>query len=161
MVYGSEGVCEIIDISKADIFGMEKNKLYYVLRPLKQKNSTIFTPVDSDKVIIRNVMSKEDVERLIKDIPNIGILSVENEKFREQIYRDCMISCENEKILSLIKTIYARKKERDSLGKKLKSVDARYLKMANQALELELSISLQVPINEMSEYITNKVNSLN
>ena len=59
VIYGNVGVCEIMDISTLDIHGAPKDKLYYILKPLNQSKSTVFTPIDNKKVVIRKIISKE------------------------------------------------------------------------------------------------------
>ena len=157
VIYGNVGACQIIDISTLDIHGAPKDRLYYILEPVKQNKSRVFTPVDNKKVIIRKIIPKEDVEMLLDDIPNIKALSVEDEKFREQIYKDCIKSCQCRKVLSLIKTIYLRKEERLNQGKKLSATDEKYFKLAQENLHTELAISLKIPVEQMKDYILNKV----
>ena len=157
VIYSNVGVCQIIDISTLNMHGAPKDKLYYILQPVNQNKSKVFTPVDNKKVVIRNLISKQDVEVLISDIPNIKALSIKDEKLREQTYKDCIKSCQCRQLLSLIKTIYQRKEERSNKGKKLSSTDEKYFKLAQDNLNTELSISLQMPLDEMESYILNKI----
>ncbi|MDO5011267.1 MAG: CarD family transcriptional regulator [Intestinibacter bartlettii] len=157
VIYGNVGVCEIMDISTLDIHGAPKDKLYYILKPLNQSKSTVFTPIDNKKVVIRKIISKEDVETLLSDIKNIKELLVEDERFREKAYKECIKSCQCRKLLSLIKTIYYRKEERLNEGKKLSATDEKYFKIAQDNLHAELSMSLKVPIDQMEDYILDKV----
>ena len=39
VVYGSKGVCEITDISTINISGMNREKLYYFLRPVNDRDA--------------------------------------------------------------------------------------------------------------------------
>ena len=158
VIYGNAGVCQIIDISTSNMHGAPKDKLYYILEPVNQNSSRVFSPIDNKKVIIRKLMSKQDVETLISDIPNIKELLVEDEKLREQTYKDCIKSCQCRKLLSLMKTIYQRKEERLNQGKKLSATDEKYFKLAQDNLQTELSISLEIPVNEMERYILDKIN---
>ena len=158
VIYGNAGVCQIIDISTLNMHGAPKDKLYYILAPVNQNSSRVFSPIDNKKVIIRKLMSKQDEETLISDIPNIKELLVEDEKLREQTYKDCIKSCQCRKLLSLMKTIYQRKEERLNQGKKLSATDEKYFKLAQDNLQTELSISLEIPVNEMERYILDKIN---
>jgi len=158
VIYGNAGVCQIIDISTLNMHGAPKDKLYYILEPVNQNSSRVFSPVDNKKVVIRNLISKQDVETLISDIPNIKELLVEDEKLREQVYKDCIKSCQCRKLLSLIKTIYQRKEERLNQGKKLSATDEKYFKLAQDNLNTELAITLQIPVNQMESYILDKIN---
>ncbi|MGM9536473.1 MAG: CarD family transcriptional regulator [Intestinibacter sp.] len=157
VIYGNAGVCQIIDISTLNMHGAPKDKLYYILEPVNQNSSRVFSPVDNKKVVIRNLISKQDVETLINDIPNIKELLVEDEKLREQVYKDCIKSCQCRKLLSLIKTIYQRKEARLNQGKKLSATDEKYFKLAQDNLHTELAMSLQIPVNEMENYILDKI----
>lgn len=157
IIYGNMGICEIIDISTLDINGAPKDKLYYILKPINEDKSKVFTPVDNKKVTIRRIISKEDCENLLNDIPNIKELAVENEKLREKAYKECIRSCQCRQLISLIKTIYSRKEERLNQGKKLSATDEKYFKLAQNNLQTELAISLKVSIEDMEDYILNKV----
>lgn len=46
IVYGSTGVCEVLDVTTMQMDGIPDDKLYYVLRPYQKKESEIFTPVE-------------------------------------------------------------------------------------------------------------------
>lgn len=157
VIYGNTGVCEIIDISTLDMHGAPKDKLYYILKPVNQDKGKVFTPVDNTKVVIRKLVSKEDVEKIIGDIPNIKELLVQDEKQREQAYKDCIKSCQCRQLISLIKTIYSRKEQRLHEGKKLSATDEKYFKLAQNTLNTEFAISLELSVDEMEHYILNKV----
>ena len=60
IIYGSNGVCEVQDYMNAA--GETDNRTYYVLAPMRSKGSTIFSPVDNQKVLMRKVMTKEEGE---------------------------------------------------------------------------------------------------
>ena len=74
VVYGSKGVCEITDISTINISGMNREKLYYFLRPVNDRDAKIFIPVDSDKIQMRRILTQEEAEALVDSIPRIGCL---------------------------------------------------------------------------------------
>lgn len=157
VVYGHNGICQVMGVTTMDMPGISKERLYYILCPEGQKEGKIFTPVDNDKMVLRKVMKQEDAEKLIAEIPSIEILEVMDEKRREEQYKECIKSCECRELIRIIKTIYLRKQERLSQGKKVTAVDERYLKMAEDNLYSELSILLGVPKNKMVEYISSKL----
>ena len=53
VVCGAKGVCQIRDITHIDMSGADKEKLYYVLAPVGDKNGTIYVPTDSEKIIMQ------------------------------------------------------------------------------------------------------------
>lgn len=157
VVYGHNGICQVIGVTTMDMPGISKDRLYYILRPEGQKEGKIFTPVDSEKMVLRKVMQKEEAEALIAEMPTIETLEVTDEKRREEQYKECIKSCECRELIRIIKTIYLRKQERLSQGKKVTAVDERYLKMAEDNLYSELSMLLGVPKNKMVDYISSRL----
>ena len=51
VIYGNAGVCQIIDISTLNMHGAPKDKLYYILEPVNQNSSRVFSPIDNKRVI--------------------------------------------------------------------------------------------------------------
>ena len=78
VVYGSKGVCWIQDITNIDIPGADQKRLYYIMHPVQNSEQTLYLPTDSTKAIIRRVMTKEEANQLIQEIPLIEDLEVPN-----------------------------------------------------------------------------------
>lgn len=154
-----EGICKIEDVVTLDITGMNKNKEYYMLIPLHENNAKIYVPVDHAKNRIRNVISKEEAVKFIRSIPDISEKDIENEKMREQEYKAAILSCNNEKIVSIIKSIYTRRQERIEHGKTATATDDRYFKQAENLLFSELSFVLDIPKENMEQYIADTISS--
>ncbi len=157
IVYGTNGVCEVKDITTINMKGAPKDRLYYILSPRHHKDSKIFTPVDSEKTVMRAVLTKEEANELINGIPEIEELWVSNDKLREEKYKETMRSCECRDWIKIIKTLYLRKQERIAQGKKTTAMDEKYLRMAEENLYSELSLALEIPKEEMEEYITKRM----
>lgn len=49
VLYGSNGICNIEEITTKEISGMSID--YYVLKPLYSQNSTLFVPVNNEKLV--------------------------------------------------------------------------------------------------------------
>ena len=161
VVYGRNGICEVADISTMKMTGIPKDKLYYILTPVKDKTGKICTPVDNVKVIIRPVISKKEAMELLRRIPAIEELWIPNEKMRESMYKESIRKCDCEEFIKIIKTLYIRKQDRIAQGKKITATDERYLKMAEGSLYSELSIVLGIPEEEMESYIQNFIEEHN
>lgn len=157
VVYGNVGVCEIIDITTIDSEDVPKDRLYYILHPYYQKGGKIFTPINNQKTIMRKIISKTEAIALIDSIFDIETLWIENDKMREEKYRECIKSCECREWIRIIKTLYLRKKERLAQGKKFTITDSKYLNQAEENLYSELSILLEIPKSEVKKYIEAKV----
>lgn len=68
---------------------------------------------------MRAVLTKEEADVLIENIPVIEELWVGNDKLREEKYKETMRSCDCRDWIKIIKTLYMRKKERIAQGKRL------------------------------------------
>ena len=108
--------------------------------------------------MLRGIITREEAERLIDEIPSIETLSIENEKFREDSYKKCIRTCECRDLLRIIKTIYVRKQAKYYLmAKKQPTTDERYLKLAEDHLYSEFSMLLDIPKEHMADYIEQRV----
>ena len=153
IVYGNTGVCEIEDITSPDIKGVSEDRLYYVLNPCFKKGNRIFTPVDNEKVVIRAVMTEEEAASLVDAIPTIEELWEKDDKMRELRYKEAIRSCNPREWIQIIKTSYLRREQRKAQGKKATTVDERYFKAAEDHLYAELSIALNMPKEEVRDYV--------
>lgn len=152
-----EGVCRIENIGCLHISGMNNDKEYYMLVPVKEESSKVYIPVDSAEGRMRSVISKEVALQLIKSMPDIKQKNILNERMREQEYKEALLSGDNEKIISMIKLIYDRKQKRMKQGKKVTATDDRYFKQAEDILFSELSFVLHVPKEDMRQFISETI----
>lgn len=157
VVYGTTGVCLVLDVGMMDLSESTRDRLYYTLSPLGDRDGKIYTPVDNQKVILRSVLTKGQAEELIDDIRNIGTLWVKDEKRREEIYKEVLRKCDCREWVKIIKTLYLRRQSRLAEGKKVTAVDERYLKMVEMNLYGELAIALEIEKEEVGEYIYKRV----
>ena len=157
IVYGSKGVCQVEDIAHVDLPGASKDRLYYVLCQYEGGSGKIYVPIDNDKIVMRKVITKEAAEDLIRRMPEIEQIWVDNDKQRETMYKETMRTCDYNKWVSMIKTLYFRKRERTAQGKKVTALDEKYLKAAENELYSELGLSLGIPKAEVVAYIKEKI----
>ena len=156
VVYGSNGVCKIMNVGPLS-FGGAKDRLYYTMVPCYIRDSEIFTPIDNERVVMRKVMSKDEAEDFIQSISEIKELEIIEEKKRELEYKQAVLTCEPEILVSLIKTIHTRMEDRIAVGKKVTSSDSKYFHIAEESLCGELAISLEMDKDEVRDYIKEKV----
>jgi len=157
IIYGTKGVCQVTDVTTMNLDGVPKDTKYYILQPWNQSGSRIFVSVDNQKTIMRKTLSKEEAEALIEEIPGIGEIWVDNDKAREEKYKECIRSCDCRELVRIIKTLFLRREERLKAGKKITTTDERYLKMAEDHLYSELAVALGIPAENMRQYITDRV----
>lgn len=157
VVCGNKGVCKVEDITTLDIAGVDKERKYYILKPIYQTGSTVYVPVDSSRESMRQVMKTTDAKKLIDTIPDVPLLKIANDKLTEQTYKECLKSGSCEEWVRIIKTIWVRKQARLQAGRKVTSVDAKYFHMAEESLYGELAVALNLSRDAVAEYIADVI----
>ena len=157
IVYGTNGVCEVIEVTTLNMSGVPSDKVYYVLRPWYHPEHKVFTPVDNDKVVMRPIMTKDEAMTLIKEIPHIPLLQIEMERMREESYKRAIRGGDCRTMISLIKAVYQRNREREIQGRKATATDTRYFSMAQDNLHSELAISLGISKDSVKDFIDDHI----
>ncbi|MCF0229486.1 MAG: CarD family transcriptional regulator [Parasporobacterium sp.] len=153
IIYGNTGVCRVVHIGKPELAGVHDGRDYYTLSPYYAEKSVIFTPCDNDRVIMRPVISRDEADELIREITSVELLTISDEKKREECYKEAIRSCIPQKCVSVIKTIYVRKQQRIAEGKKATASDEKYFQMAEEKLYGELAVVLELEMNKVRDYI--------
>ncbi len=154
VIYGTNGICLIQDITTLTISGVDKKREYYFLKPVYLSTSTIYIPVDTADGVLRKAVSKEEADELIKSIPDIPLIELVDEKTIEYTYKEYMHVGNCTSYIQLIKTIYVRKEKRLLNGNKITAVDSRYFKQAEDCLYGELAVALDMSRDEVRTYIS-------
>lgn len=153
VVHNTGGICQIKKIAPLDIPGADVNRKYYFLVPIKPNKSKVFVPVDNSDVM-RKVISDVEARDFIKDIPNIEEMQVDNEKQRENLYREAIKSTNLRELVKVMKNLQTRKLKRLSEGKKSTATDDKYMKIAEENLFEELSFVLGREKRELQDSIS-------
>lgn len=160
VIYGNNGICRIQDITTLSLSGIDKNREYYLLKPVYTSGSTVYTPVDTAETLLRPALSREEADSLIKSIPDIPLIPISDEKTLEKTYKEYMRSNSSRAWVQLIKTIYLRKEKRIMKGYKVTALDSRYFSLAETSLYGELAIALDKPREEVKSYIASCIDNL-
>jgi len=159
IVYGNTGVCRIMEITKPNLPGVDREREYYLLSPLFQ-DGKIYSPVDNTKVFIRPVISKKQAEEMIDMIPEIQtkqINSISTQQLSEK-YQEYFNTHNCTDLLELIMSIYAKKQHQLSLKHKVGQIDERYMRKAEELLYGELAVALDITPKEVPDYIATRLN---
>ena len=114
VVKANTGVCRIDEIVTRCLSEVTGEKEYYVLIPVDDPRGKVFVPVDSDKANIRPAMTEEEAWEFIRSIPGIEIRWIENDKSREQEYKNAMRANDPALLVSIIKNLFLRGREREN-----------------------------------------------
>lgn len=156
IIYGSNGVCEVQDYISP---GKENNRIYYVLAPMRSKGSTIFSPVDNQKVLMRKVMTKEEAREFLREIPEYEDMEIRESRTQEQQYREVLQSCSSTDSLRLLKALYARKRKREAAGRRITAVDEKYLSLTRDRIVNELSVALGMDVEAADRLLADQMDA--
>ncbi|MDD3896181.1 MAG: hypothetical protein PHP49_04065 [Bacilli bacterium] len=144
-------VCKISDVDN-------KSK-YYTLIPINDKSLTIKIPFNNDKV--RGLITKKEVEAIIKKIPQIELIDFNNDKMVEHEYKKLLHSNEHENLIKIIKTTYLRNQDRINQNKKASEKDSSFFNIAEKLLYNEFAVVLGKTYDETKNFVINEVNKMN
>ena len=156
VIYGANGVCEVTDITKMNMSGVEKE--YYVLQSLTEGSMCIYVPVDNANIKeLRLALDRDEAERLISEMTEYKTVWFDNERRRREEYTGIIDRANPKELLSLIKTLYLKKQEREASGKRLYVSDETFMKAAEKLLYKELGNALGIESSDVPEYISSKI----
>ncbi len=143
IVYRNE-VCQILK---------EENNLYFLI-PVN--DDSIKYQVPKDSILLRKLITKEEIDKLLLEIPEIKTIDNGDKKI-EQIYKELMNRRTHEDLIKIIKTTYLRNQLRVLNNKKISEIDDEYLKRAEKYLYEEIGVVLNLSFQETKAYIINKL----
>ena len=145
IVYGAQGVCEIVDIEEKSISG--KKEKYFVLKPIRDQGATIYAPTDNGQILkkMRRLLTVEEINSLIDSMPDENNVWIDNVNERKECYKNLLASGDHAALIRMIKAVYAHKKEREAAGKRLHVMDEHFFKDAEHILYSEFQYVLQLP----------------
>ncbi|MBE5928219.1 MAG: hypothetical protein E7267_02425 [Lachnospiraceae bacterium] len=151
--YGNNGICQVAEITNmqgAD----DSDRQYYILKPINSESGKIYTPIDNDKVYIRELITVSEAEKLLKDIASIEIIDIVNPRELDAEYKRRIRTGNWHMWVSIIKTIFHKRDEREKNGKKLTTSDERYLREVSTRLYDELSFVMNKEYEEVEALVS-------
>jgi CarD family transcriptional regulator len=143
-------VCKIIDIKSNYMNDTD----YYVLEPVNDSSLKLNIPVNNK--FIRNIITKNEVEKIISNIKNIEVLNLDDKKIEVE-YKKLLNSGTHQDLIKIIKSAYLRNKKRIDNKKKISDKDRDYFNLAEKYLYTEFSIVLNLSFDETKEYVKHEV----
>ena len=101
--------------------------------------------------------SREEILRLIHDMPGEDPLWEEDETLRKQLHASILSRGDRRELVRLIRSLYLHKKERESKGKKFHQCDERCLKEAEELINSEFSLVLPIPPQQVVSFIRQQL----
>ncbi|MBS5883841.1 MAG: CarD family transcriptional regulator [Clostridium sp.] len=155
VVYGSNGVCKVTDIEQVTLRNEELE--YYILSPVYNEKMTIKTPVNNQKILMRELMTKAEIVNLLKEISKNETVEIEDSRRRVEEYKAIIKRGNAEELIKVINSIKLEKDEKNSIGKKLNKTDEDIMISASKQLYQEMAIVLEIDVDEVQDYIKNNI----
>ena len=157
VVFGTEGIFTVEETTQKVIGGQKTD--YYVLRSTNKANSVVYLPMNNQDLIekAKPLLTKEEITRLIENIPNSEDCWVDDHKQRKEKFNRILQSGDRENIIALAGTIYNKQKAQIAAHKKLNASDERILREAERIINLEFAFVLNITPDEVKEYIRKRM----
>ena len=156
IIYGENGVCTVGKIEPLGMSGASREKLYYHLSPLIG-TGTYFAPVDSG-AYMRPVMSRAEAEALIDAMPGIAPAICNDNRFNhvDAFYKELFRQHSCEALVAIVKGLRSRISSRKTRSSRAEAT----MKRARDMLHGELSVALDLDLDQVEGYIQSRVGEL-
>lgn len=155
VIYANTGLCVIKDIRTEDFLG--EKQLFYVLDPVYSKGSTIFSPVENSKMVIRSVVSKKELSQVLSVEVDPEKSWIENSHERRNYYSNVLRNCVLSDTLAAVRSLSYRKNNKKTSGKKLHMADEKALVDLEKMLYGEIAYVLDISYDEVIQMFANKI----
>ena len=156
VIHCRDGLSIIVGINNMN------GKDYFLVRSNQSNAETIYVPVETASNIIRPIMNEKEADAVLKFIKGIKKDFNSNTKQRRDAYKRRLSSGDVKEIAYLYRQLYFYEKigGENNTEIKLGPVDIDMLSYAKNMLLDELSLSYDVPRNEVEIYIEKRISKI-
>lgn len=160
IVYGNQGVFRIDGITSQNIGGITAD--YFMLRSSFDNRTTIYVPCGNEKLLskMRNVLTADEINELITNLPEQDDIWVENEAHRKEEYKEIIASGDRLMMLKLIRTLHNHRLNCQQNGRKMHQSDERLFKEAERLIYDEFALVLGIDKKDVVSYIVKKLETV-
>lgn len=157
VVYGTQGVCLIVEIKRMKI-GKE-TKDYFVLRPAADQGAVVYVPCGSAALAakMRSLISRGELDRLINEAAAEPAEWIADDNARLAHCDEVLKSGDRKRLLQLVVMLYRRRELLKATKKHFHNADATYLKAAERLLHDEFAYVLGIGAEEVPDYIRERI----
>jgi len=157
IVYGAQGVMEIVDITDQTVGDITRK--YYVLKEYASPSSSLtYVPLDNEALVsqLQPLLTKDEITNAVRTAKNSPPLEwVEENRARSEMYKRILATADRAKMLSMIRSVYETGIRREEEGKKNYIADENIMKKAQKMINAEFSLVLGISEEEVAEFIKN------
>lgn len=156
--YSTIGICRITAIQTTKR-GEAEERECYVIKPMADPHSTLFVPTDQEGLAahMRHLLSKDEIDGLIQNMPMEESIWISNERDRSKEYFAKISSGDIHDLIKIIKTLYQEKGRKKATGKGLNTTDNRIMNTAEKLLHEEFAFVLGIDPKDVAQYIQDRL----
>ena len=146
VVYRSEGVCVVSDI-RSESFGLiGRAEDYYILTPVSDNKSTVFVPVNNEKLVayMRALMSAEEITEMISELREQRMDLIAESRARNAAFKEVLALGDRRQLIIMLNTLAEKTEEIKAAGKKIPTGDLNALRRAEKLLYDEFSATTDI-----------------
>ena len=149
--YGINGMCNIEDIRPMQLSQSVEKMMYYILRPESNPKSTIFVPVNNQKLVskMRELMTKDEINAMLVRMKDRTLEWEKDVRFRTESFHEILNNGVNQDLILMIRCLHRKRQELVQLGKKLPARDSNTLKTAERLVEEEFAHVLHIKCRKL------------
>lgn len=157
VVYGADGLCEVEGITTKE-FGKDTIE-YYVLRQIERQNSVNYVPVNNEKSVgkMRHILNADEIKEVLRNLKEKDEPWIENNRDRHLAFKEIILYGDGKDMIRLARQLHLKKKEQESLNRKLHAMDAKVLKDVENIIFEEISYVMEIPRDKVMDFITSNM----
>ena len=154
--YSNQGICQVEGVRLLDFGARHPKRDYYILRPVYQKDSHIYVPVDNKTLLeqMKPILSKEEIDQIISSAKETSLPWIKDRKRRTEKARSILSRRNERELLQLVSCLYLKSKEE---VKGLSYTDSNILKKAETIIAEEFAFSLNIEAKDVGAYIQQRL----
>ena len=160
VAYGATGVCTIEDIRMEAVSraGTKKQE-FYILRPEATPSCITYVPTANAALTakLRPILTRQEIDAMIASVKDQKLEWIDDTRRRAEAYGQILSGGISAELLKLIACLYVEKKSRIRGGRKFSATDEKILSSAERMVSEEFSYALQIPQNQVTAYIAEKM----
>ena len=137
------------------------DKQYFLLKAKRGSGETIYVPLDTSNNIIRHIMVKSDADKLLAFMKGVEKEYNANTKQRRDAFKRRLSSGDVYDLAFLSRQLYFYNIQPEDMQEiKYGPVDLDLLSYADNILLDELSLSYDIPREDILDFIVNKIDNM-
>lgn len=155
VLYGSEGVCKITDITEKQ-FG-DVSIEYYILTPVFNNRSTFFVPTKNETLVsrMRPILTNREILDLINECGECTDW-IENDFERKEYFKSVVSEGEIKSVIAMLKSLIHHREVIAPCGKKLHKYDEIAFKECQKIIYEELAMDMDLSKDDVIDLICGK-----